>query len=167
MRFDYFVCILIQNPNDMNAFIKTVNKTDQKIALSSFSSLLRNEEIVSKNKKTIKLKVQGIDEEIVIPIQAFLLLKSILSNMAKGKSIALFLSDSEISTQQAADILNVSRPHVVKLLNNGAIPHKKVGTHRRIKLKDLLNYEEKLRKLTRKNLDVLAKEAQKLNLGYE
>mgnify|MGYP000061454792 CR=1 FL=1 len=87
--------------------------------------------------------------------------------MAKGKSIALLLSDSEISTQQAADILNVSRPHIVKLLKNGIIPHRKVGTHRRIKLDDLLSYEDKLKKSTRKNLNVLTKEAQKLNLGYE
>jgi len=151
----------------MNTFIKTVTKTDQKIALSSVSSLLKNEEKVSKNKKSIKLKIQGLDEEIAIPIQAFVLLRSILKNMAKGKSIALLLSDSEISTQRAADILSVSRPHVVKLLDNGTIPHKKVGTHRRIKLKDLLKYEDKLKKTTRKNLDILAKEAQKLNLGYK
>ena len=151
----------------MNAFIKKVTKTDQKIALSSVSSLLKNEEKVSKKKKSIKLKIQGFDEEITIPIQAFALLRSILNSMAKGKSIVLLLSDSEISTQQAAGILNVSRPHVVKLLDNGTIPHKKVGTHRRIKLKDLLHYEDQLKKATRKNLDVLAQEAQKLNLGYQ
>ena len=152
----------------MNAFIKKVTKTDQKVALSSINALLKNEEkVLGKNKKTIKIKIQGIDDEITIPIQAFMLLRSILNNMAKGKSIALLLSDSEISTQQAADILNVSRPHVVKLLEKGMIPHKKVGTHRRIQLKDLLEYEAKLKKARRKELDVLAKEAQKLNLGYE
>ena len=151
----------------MNTFIKTISKSDQKIALSSVTSLLKNEEKVSKNKKSVKLKIQGLDEEIVIPFQAFVLLKSILNNMAKGESIVLLLSDAIISTQQAADILNVSRPYLVKLLDNGTIAHEKVGTHRRIKLKDLLDYEKKLKKSTRKNLDILTKEAQELNLGYE
>lgn len=168
MSFDYFVCIFNENLNIMNAFIKKITKTEQKVALSSINSLLRNEEkVFAKNKKTIKLKIQGIEDEITIPLQAFKLLRSILNNMAKGKSIALLLSDSEISTQQAADILNVSRPHVVKLLEQGVIPHKKVGTHRRIQLKDLLDYETKLKQARRKDLDILAKEAQKLNLGYE
>ena len=87
--------------------------------------------------------------------------------MAKGKSIALLLSDSEISTQQAADILNVSRPHLIKLLEEGRIPFKKVGTHRRIKLNDLLEYQSKIKNERRQHLDTLAKEAQELNLGYE
>ena len=153
MRFDYFVCILNQNFIVMNAFIKKITKREQKIALSSINSLLRNEEkVFAKNKKTIKLKIQGIEDEITIPLQAFMLLRSILNNMAKGKSIALLLSDSEISTQQAADILNVSRPHVIKLLEKGVIPYKKVGTHRRIQLKDLLDYETKLKKAKRKDL---------------
>ena len=152
----------------MNAFIKTVTKTDQKLALLSITSLLKNEEkVLNKKKKKIKLRIQGLEEEIEIPIQAFLLLKSILNSMAKGKSIALLLSDSELTTQQAADILNVSRPHLIKLLDTGKIPHRKVGTHRRVKLKAVLDYESKLKKERRKKLDFLAKEGQDLNLGYE
>ncbi|MEM9921215.1 MAG: excisionase family DNA-binding protein [Bacteroidota bacterium] len=152
----------------MNTFIKAVTKSDQKVALLSIKSLLKNEEkVLDKNKKAIKLKIQGLDDEISIPIQAFVLLKTILNNMAKGKSIALLLSDSEISTQQAADILSVSRPHVVKLLEKGMIPYKKVGTHRRINLKDILEYESKVKKARREELDFLTKEAQELNLGYE
>ena len=152
----------------MNTFIKAVTKSDQKVALLSIKSLLKNEEkVLDKNKKAIKLKIQGLDDEISIPIQAFVLLKTILNNMAKGKSIALLLSDSEISTHQAADILSVSRPHVVKLLEKGLIPYKKVGTHRRINLKDVLEYESKVKKARREELDFLTKEAQEINLGYE
>jgi excisionase family DNA binding protein len=76
-------------------------------------------------------------------------------------------TDAEITTQQAAEILNVSRPHVIKLLEKGEIPYKKVGSHRRILLQDILEYESKFRSDRRKKLDYLAKEAQKLNLGYE
>ena len=86
--------------------------------------------------------------------------------MAQGKSIALMPTDAEITTQQAAEILNVSRPHVIKLLEKGDIPFKKVGSHRRILLQDILEYESKFKSERRKKLDYLAKEAQKLNLGY-
>jgi excisionase family DNA binding protein len=87
--------------------------------------------------------------------------------MAQGKSIALMPTDAEVSTQQAAEILNVSRPHVIKLLEKGEIPHKKVGSHRRILLQDILKYESNFKSERRKKLDYLAKEAQQLNLGYE
>ena len=135
---------------------------------SSITSLLKNEgKVLNKKRKVIKIKIQGLNEEIEIPFQAFLLLKSILNNMAKGKSIALLLSDSELTTQQAADILNISRPHLIKLLNQGKIPYRKVGTHRRILLTEILEYESKLKKERRQNLDLLANEAQELKLGYE
>jgi excisionase family DNA binding protein len=86
--------------------------------------------------------------------------------MAEGKSLTLIPSDSEVSTQQAADILNVSRPHLVKLLEKGYIPFKKVGSHRRIELKDIVTYEEKQKKNRKDQLDFLSRQAQELNLGY-
>ncbi|NJM25300.1 MAG: helix-turn-helix domain-containing protein [Bacteroidia bacterium] len=87
--------------------------------------------------------------------------------MAEGKSISVVPSDSEVSTQQAADILNVSRPHIVKLLEQGAIPFKKVGSHRRILFEDLIAYNEKFQEVRNEKLKSLAKQAQMLNLGYE
>ena len=94
------------------------------------------------------------------------MLFDILSNMAEGKSVTLIPSDSEVSTQQAADMLNVSRPHIIKLLEDGAIPFKKVGSHRRIQLKDLMKYEKSLKANREKQLEILAKQAQLNNLGY-
>jgi excisionase family DNA binding protein len=86
--------------------------------------------------------------------------------MAQGKSITLIPSDAEVSTQQAADMLNVSRPHLVKLLEGGEIPFKKVGAHRRIALRHLMDYEKKLKENRREKLDFLTEQAQELNLGY-
>ena len=86
--------------------------------------------------------------------------------MAEGKSISLIPSGKVVSTQQAADILNVSRPHVVKLLEKGIIPYKKVGSHRRIKLQDIMTYEAQLHARRNTNLKLLAKQAQLLGLGY-
>jgi len=151
----------------MGSSIQKITKSDQKIALSSIEMLTKSEIKAAKNKSNVvKLKIQGSDELVTIPLKALKLLTSILSNMAEGKSIALMPTDAEISTQQAAEILNVSRPHVIKLLEKGEIPYKKVGSHRRILLQDILEYESKFKKKRRKQLNKLAAEAQKLNLGY-
>lgn len=151
----------------MGSSIQKITKSDQKIALSSIEKLTKSEEKATKNKSNVvKLKIQGTDELVSIPLKALKLLTSILTNMAEGKSIALMPTDAEISTQQAAEILNVSRPHIIKLLEKGDIPYKKVGSHRRILLQDILEYESKFKKTRRKQLNKLAAEAQKLNLGY-
>lgn len=135
--------------------------------MSSIESLKKREKQVLKEKKdVVKLNVSDTNESIEIPLKAFSLLKSIIGNMAEGKSFALILADAEMSTQQAANILKVSRPHFVKLLETSKIPFKKVGSHRRVFLKDVLNYETILKLERRKNLDFLAKEAQDLNLSY-
>lgn len=86
--------------------------------------------------------------------------------MAAGKSMALILSDATVGTQEAADYLEVSRPYVVRLLEKGEIPFSKVGTHRRIKVSDLVAYQKKIKATRSKKLNFLAKQAQELNLGY-
>lgn len=152
----------------MSAIIQKITKSDQKIALLSVKILADSEDQATKNKdEVIKFKLQGSDEVVIIPLKALHLLNAILSNMSQGKSIALMRTDAEVSTQQAAEILNVSRPHVIKLVEKGEIPHKKVGSHRRILLQDILKYESNLKTNRRKKLNALAKEAQQLNLGYE
>ena len=152
----------------MNVVIENTTKLEQEVALNSVNSLKKGEKNGRMNKtKIVKLSLPESNEIIEIPLKAFTLLKSILSNMAEGKSMALILSDSKISTQQAANILNVSRPHLVKLLENGKIPFRKVGSHRRIQLNDLIDYKIKIKANKRAYLNELAKEAQALNLGYE
>ena len=152
----------------MSVSIEKVTKSDQKIALSSIKLISESEDQAIKNKaEAVKIRIQDSDEVVSIPLKALKLLKLIISNMAQGRSVALMPTDAEITTQQAAEILNVSRPHVIKLLEKGEIPYRKVGSHRRILLQDILDYESRFRSERRKKLDYLAKEAQKLNLGYE
>jgi excisionase family DNA binding protein len=86
--------------------------------------------------------------------------------MAAGKSIAIILSDTAIGTQEAADYLEVSRPYVVRILEKGEIPFSKAGTHRRIKVADLVAYQKRMKATRSKQLSFLAKQAQELNLGY-
>lgn len=163
-----FVCMFDLNLDEMSAVIQKTTKSDQKIALLSAKILADSEYLATKNKdQAIELRIQGSDEVVSIPLKALQLLNAIISNMAQGRSIALMPTDAEVSTQQAADLLNVSRPHLIKLLEKGEIPHKKVGSHRRILLQDIVKYESNFKADRRKKLDYLAKEAQQLNLGYE
>lgn len=77
------------------------------------------------------------------------------------------IQKTTVSTQQAADILNMSRPHVVKLLEEGVILFKKVGSHRRILLEDLLSYANQQKEERKERLQFLTQQAQAPNLGYE
>mgnify|MGYP006436464495 CR=1 FL=1 len=152
----------------MDTLIKKTTKEDQEIALSSLQELKDlSKRIGSSRNKGIKIKIQETEELITIPKKALSLLSTIIQNMAEGKSVSIVPSNSEISTQQAADMLNVSRPHLIKLLEAKKIPFKKVGSHRRILLKDIMEYKKQLAKQRETQLDFLSDQAQKLNLGYE
>ena len=151
----------------MEAVLEKTTKEEQEIAKTSISKVHATSKIVIRNKSAfVKIKVQENGDSLKIPKKAVLLLFDILDIMAQGKSFTLIPSDSEISTQQAADMLNVSRPHLVKLLEEGIIPFKKVGSHRRIELKNLIEYQQKSDENRVKKLDFLTKQAQDLNLGY-
>jgi excisionase family DNA binding protein len=152
----------------MAAILERTTKEDQKIARTSLGKIHEASAKIRRGRqKSVTIKVQDKNDTFTVPKKALVLLFDILSNMADGKSIVLMLSDAELSTQQAADILNVSRPHIVHLVEKGEIPHKKVGTHRRIALNDLIDYQNKLEKTRAENLEFLATQAQELNLGYE
>lgn len=94
------------------------------------------------------------------------MMAEILSGMSVGRSMAVIQTVMEVSTQEAADFLEVSRPHVVRLLEKGDIPFTKAGTHRRIKISDLIAYQKTLKATRKKQLKFLTKQAQELNLDY-
>ena len=152
----------------METLIRRPTKEDQKIAISSLQGFqVVSENIKSSRKKGVKIKIQETGEFITIPKKALALLSDIIQNMAEGKTITIVPSNSELSTQQAADMLNVSRPHLVKLLEAKKIPFKKVGSHRRILLNDIIEYKEQQAKQRATQLDFLSNQAQDLKLGYE
>jgi excisionase family DNA binding protein len=103
---------------------------------------------------------------IAVPPRVLRLFADLLGRMSQGQPVALVPYKYELSTQEAATILNVSRPFVVKELEAGRIPFRKVGTHRRILFEDLTAYQQKSRQISEQALRELAQEAQDLNLGY-
>lgn len=152
----------------MKNLIRKTSKEDQKIAISALQCLKNvSQSIKNSRNKEVKIKVQEEGEFITIPKKALTLLSDIIENMAEGKTVSIVPSNSEVSTQQAADMLNVSRPHLVKILETKKIPFKKVGSHRRILLKDITSYKKQLAKQREAQLDFLSQQAQDLNLGYE
>jgi excisionase family DNA binding protein len=90
--------------------------------------------------KPVRLTVEEHGETVTVPRAAVDLLVGVLANMAAGQAVSLVPAHAELTTQQAADLMNVSRPFVVRLLQAGNIEYRLVGTHRRIKAASLMDY---------------------------
>lgn len=118
-----------------------------------------------RGKRTLNIRIDG-GEELTLPVAAAKLLTHLLAEMSQGHAVTLIPLHAELTTRQAADYLNVSRPHVVKLLEQSKIPYHKVGTHRRIRFTDLEAFKQTQETIRRQALDVLAAEAQEMEMGY-
>jgi len=105
-------------------------------------------------------------EVMLLPPSVIGMVQRILTEMANGNAITVMPMNAELTTQVAAEFLNVSRPFIVKQLEAGVIPYRKVGTHRRISVKDLLKYKHEIDRARHGALDALTTESQRLGLGY-
>lgn len=103
-------------------------------------------------------------ERVRLPDAVYRLLKEIVRNMQLGRAIALVPENQQLTTQRAANLLGVSRPYLVKLLEAGELPYHKAGSHRRIYLKDLREYQRRRDFERKAALDQIAKEAFELGL---
>ncbi|HNC99842.1 MAG TPA: helix-turn-helix domain-containing protein, partial [Myxococcota bacterium] len=88
----------------------------------------------------LRLSVGDTAVPVALPTEAIALLVRILAHMANGDAVALVPIQAEVTTQQAADLLHVSRPYLIKLLEEGKLPYRRIGSHRRIPLRNLLAY---------------------------
>jgi len=104
--------------------------------------------------------------DIELPAAAVQLLVHLLAQMAEGNAVTLMPIHAQLTSQQAADLLGVSRPFLVKLLDEKKIPFHKVGTHRRIQFSDLMAYKQTMDAQRHEALDELARQSQELDMGY-
>ncbi len=106
----------------------------------------------------------GTNESVTVPTAAFRLLVMVLAEMASGNAVRLIPHHAELTTQEAAELLNVSRPYLVRLLDDGRIPFHRVGTHRRVLFRDVMSYRKQHRRARRSALDELSQLDQELGL---
>lgn len=141
--------------------------TDKDITLAEESGRKLSAYIRSTKEPAIQLIKKGKGSEtIMLPASALHLLMVILSQMAHGNAVTIIPVHAELTTQEAADLLNVSRPFLVNLLEEGKIPFRRVGSRRRVFAKDILRYKQDIDKKRLDVLEELANEAQKHNMGY-
>jgi excisionase family DNA binding protein len=91
----------------------------------------------------IDAELGGVDEALVVPRAAVVMFAQVLGMLAEGQGVHIMPDRAMLTTQQSADMLNVSRPYLIGLLENGHIPFTKVGSHRRVAFGDLLDYKRK------------------------
>ncbi|MBS1749233.1 MAG: helix-turn-helix domain-containing protein [Bacteroidetes bacterium] len=130
--------------------IRKPSKLDQKTASESYDTLASVIEQLHSEQPEIEIEETG--EKIKIPLSALKLLGDILKGMGQGKLISLVPIATEVTTQAAAEILGCSRPHLVKLLEDGKIPFTKVGKHRRIKFDDMMRYRKQMKEQQKQNI---------------
>jgi excisionase family DNA binding protein len=115
-------------------------KEEQRAAMESYDALTASLSRLSTENPEIE--IEETEEKIKIPLHALKLLANILKELSKGNPISIVPIATEMTTQAAAEFLGCSRPHIVKLLENGAIPFTKIGKHRRIKFEDIAKYKK-------------------------
>jgi excisionase family DNA binding protein len=104
--------------------------------------------------------------EVAIPASAFAALQAVVHDMAQGLTVTLIPHDKELTSKEAADILNVSRPFLIRLLDRGEIPYHRVGTHRRLRVEDVLTYREQRAEKRREKLRELTRLSEEAEGGY-
>ena len=153
-------------PNAMTAHTRSPvpSSSDAEVARASserLAAFLRTDRAL-----TLSVASDHARETVELPPSVAALLLEILEDMAAGSAVAVLRRDAELTTQQAADYLNVSRPFLVGLLEAGDVPFRKVGTHRRVRFEDLRRYKHTTNAARRGALDELAADAQELGMGY-
>jgi excisionase family DNA binding protein len=110
-------------------------------------------------------KLVGPDgDEIPLPPSLFLVLRQSIYHLMRGRAISIVPVNKELTTQEAADVLGVSRPYLVKLLEKGEIPYVRVGTQRRIRYRDVLEYQDRREAERLSALDEMARMSQEMGL---
>ncbi len=143
------------------------NEHDVVVAISALSTVRRYLERHGDRPGEVRIKVDEADDgsELVVPRGALELLARILAHMAAGQGVSVVPAHAELTTQQAADLLNVSRPFLIGLLEAGEIEYRKVGAHRRVTMSSLMDYMRRDDERRRETADELTALSQELGLS--
>ena len=142
--------------------INRPSKDEQKIAIESYDALASViEQLKSENPE---IEIEETQERIKIPLKALKLLGEVLKAMSEGKPFSIVPMATEVTTQKAAEILGCSRPHFVKLLEEGKIEFTKVGKHRRVRFEDVMKYKREMKKNQKQHLIDIMKSDEELGI---
>lgn len=142
--------------------INRPSKDEQKLAIESYDALVSVIEQLKLDHPEIE--IEETQERIKIPVSALKFLGEILKAMSQGKPFSLVPIATEVTTQKAAEILGCSRPHLVKLLEEGEIAYTKVGKHRRVRFEDVMNFKRKMKQRQKQHIIDLMKSDEELGL---
>jgi excisionase family DNA binding protein len=149
--------------------IETVTLTTEEASLTQFShDVLSSYLTTAQSHYQIEvMSEEATAQTITIPASALHILAEALSQISLGNAVKIVPIKREFSTSEAAELLNVSRPYLVGLLESGQIPFRKVGTRRRILFEDVMTYKQNIDIQREQTLAELAAQAQELKMGYE
>lgn len=143
--------------------------TAEEVALAKLSSQELSA-VLETNGEIQDFNVVGKDGEthqVKMPASAVKLMIEVLTQLGQGNSVNITPIHAELTTQEAADILNMSRPTLIKLLDSGDIPHSRTGNRRKVAFVDVMNYKQDIDAKRLAALDELTALDQELGLGYE
>ncbi|HAU0120856.1 TPA: helix-turn-helix domain-containing protein [Legionella pneumophila] len=141
--------------------ISSPTKKDKSVAAKSVGLL---DDLKAKASKTAYLKIEN--KQVELPKSAVKLLIEILNQLADGNALTLIPKHARLTTQEAADLLNVSRPFLIKLLESDKIPFEKVGNRRRVLAEDVTAYKLNEIKKRKSALQELTDLSQELDMDY-
>lgn len=142
--------------------INRPSKIEQKVAIKSYAALVAA--LTHIKEAETEIEIEETQDKIVIPSRALQLLGDILKAMSEGKPISIVPVATEVTTQKAAEILGCSRPHLVKLLEEGEMEFVKVGKHRRIMFEDVVKFKQKMKEEQKKHLIDMMNQDEELGL---
>ena len=141
--------------------------TEQEIEMARVAQRCIMEALDHSRAASITLTSDTGEHPVVeLPPQALRFIAQLLGALSEGRPVTVMPAKQELSTVEAANFLNVSRPFVIKEIDEGRLPHRMVGTHRRIEIGDLMEYAKKMRERQRAALDRMAENARELGLDY-
>ncbi len=142
--------------------INKPSKDEQRLAIESYDALASViEQLKSENPE---IEIEETQERIKVPLSALKFLGEILKAMSQGKPFSLVPVATEVTTQKAAEIIGCSRPHLVKLLEEGQIDYTKVGKHRRVKFEDVMKYKKRMKRIQKQNIIDIMKSDEELGI---